>query len=140
MAINKTHSLINKDRIKRIADEHDVGGYFEGESNRERKVGVQRVVVVDIFKRPPEIIGTQPSYFVRVSLRSKLRPYIIHRWDVDVDHLTNEREFLSMVTTAAGALAENDIEKYGPGWNPDEVAKEGLEAGKEFLSDFKQKL
>ena len=46
---NPSQPLALSGRMKRVAEEQNVGGHFEGESERERDVGNNTLVVVDIF-------------------------------------------------------------------------------------------
>ena len=137
MADSPADPLVNKDRMRDIADEQDTGAHFDGESKRERKVGVDREVVVDIFKRRFDS-GEQKagSYFLRVSLRSMVDPQYISRYHIDLDRYSNEGEFLAMVSIGGGAVAEADNENRGATWDTAYVAKQARDAAKELLHDL----
>lgn len=142
MADNPADSIVNKDKMRLVADESAVGDKFEGESERERKVGVDREVVVDIFKRKfgfledNGAVVKRGSYFLRVSLRSMIDPRIISRFEIDLDKHSTEGEFLKTVMVGGGAIAEADNENRGANWDCDYVAKQAYEAAKELLHDI----
>lgn len=140
MSNNPAHSLILRDRLRQIAEEQSVGGHFEGESRRERGVGHDREVVVDIFKReanPLALIGTAAgTYFMRVSLRSAIRPDIITRFEIDVDRYTTERDLREQAYIGGGVVAEADNENRGAIWDCAYVAKQASEAAAELLKEI----
>jgi hypothetical protein len=107
------------------------GDHFEGDSDRERKVGKQSLVVCDLFKRLDD------TYFMRVSLRSIRKPGIISRYEIDLDRYTNEKDFYKAIGIAAGGLAEKQCEEYGDPHDPSECVKAGIEAASELLHDIK---
>ena len=125
--------ILRKDKVINPAEEQEVGGHFEGESNRERMVGVDREVVVDIFKRT--MGAAKDTYFMRVSLRSAVRSRMIYRSDIDLDKYSSEREFLHLVEVSGGALAEHDNEK-GANWDSAYVARQARAAAAELLHDI----
>lgn len=137
MADSPSDPLVNKDRMREIADEQDTGAHFDGESNRERCVGIDREVVVDIFKRNFDS-GEQKAgtYFLRVSLRSMINPQIISRYHIDLDRYSNEGEFLDMCYFGGGAVAEADNENRGATWDTQYVAKQARDAARELLRDI----
>lgn len=112
-----------------INDEQKTGDPFEGESQKERHVGIHREVVCTIFKRRDE------TFFVRVSLRSRVRPRHVVRYEVNLDRYIGESDFLKTVATAGGALAEDLYEKYGDNYDPDHIAKQAMEATREMLHE-----
>ena len=134
MADNPADPIINKQRMRDIADESVVGHDYEGESQREREVGHSREVVVDIFKR--RIGPDAGTYFLRVSLRSVINTNIISRYEIDLDKYNSEKEFLNMVSIGGGAVAEADNENRGANWDCEYVAKQAREAAKELLHDI----
>jgi len=134
MADNPADPIINKQRMRNIADESAVGHDYEGESLRERAVGHSREVVVDIFKR--RIGPNAGTYFLRVSLRSCINPKLISRYEIDMDQYSTEKAFLDMVAIGGGAVAEADNEKRGANWDCEYVAKQAREAAKELLHDI----
>lgn len=134
MADNPADPIINKQRMREVADESAVGHDYEGESQREREVGHSREVVVDIFKR--RIGPDAGTYFLRVSLRSMIKPKIISRYEIDLDQYSTEREFLNIVSIGGGAVAESDNEKRGATWDCEYVAKQAREAAMELLHDI----
>lgn len=134
MAHNPSDPLVKKDRVKEVADEQAVGGHFEGESERERRVGRDAMVVVDIFKR--NMGPDAGTYFLRVSLRSQNRPNIITRHEIDLDRYSRESEFLREVEWGGGAIAERQVEVYGDRWDPAYVAKQAREAAYELLHEI----
>jgi len=134
MADNPADPIINKDRMRIIADESAVGHDYEGESQRERKVGHEREVVVDIFKR--RVGPDAGTYFLRVSLRSVINTNIISRYEIDLDKYNTEREFLNMVSIGGGAVAEADNVNRGANWDCEYVAKQAREAARELLHDI----
>lgn len=136
MSNNPADSIINKDRMREVADESAVGHEFEGESERERSVGVDRQVVVDIFRRNVGL--DKGTYFLRVSLRSMINPQIISRFEIDLDKYSTERDFLNAVEIGGGAVAEADCTNRGATWDCEWVAKQAREAAKELLSDVNQ--
>lgn len=135
---NKAQPMVLTDRLKRVAEEQTVGGHFEGESKRERKVGNEREVVVDIFKRghDPQNIAKSGTYFMRVSLRSMVDPRIISRFEIDIERYSSESELVQQALIGGGAVAEADIENRGATWDPDHVAKQAAEAMKELLAEI----
>ena len=134
MADNPADPIINKDRMRQIADESAVGHDYEGESERERKVGHEREVVVDIFKR--RVGPDAGTYFLRVSLRSIINTNIISRYEIDLDKYNTETEFLKMVSIGGGAVAEADNVNRGANWDCEYVAKQAREAARELLHDI----
>lgn len=134
MSNNPSNPLVNKDRTRLVADEQNVGGHFEGESERERKVGHEELVVVDIFKR--NVGPDAGTHFLRVSLRNPIRPNLIGRFEADLDRYSNEADFLKIVETGAGALAEDQCAKWGAKWDCEYVAKQAREAAKELMHDI----
>jgi len=74
---NRAQPLALSGKMKLVAEEQNVGGHFDGESERERNVGNNTLVVVDIFKR---LVGIDAgTYYLRVSLRCPVNPTIITR-------------------------------------------------------------
>lgn len=138
MSDNPAQPLALKDRLIQVADEAYVGGYFEGESQRERTVGKSREVVVDVFKRGRNkyLIGSDTAYFLRVSLRCPIDPKIITRYEIDLDRYTTERELISQAMIGGGLVATAQIEKRGASWDPDHVAKQAAAAARELLADI----
>lgn len=140
MSNNPAQTLVLRDRLRQVAEEQAVGGHFEGESKRERKVGHEREVVVDIFKRlanPHALIGTvQGTYFLRVSLRCPIDTKYITRFEIDIDRYTTERALLEQVFIGGGAIAEAQNENRGARWDCGYVAKQAVEAGKELLKEI----
>lgn len=120
--------------MKQIAEEQNVGGHFEGESQRERKVGIEEVVVVDIFKR---LVGLDAgTYYLRVSLRCPIDTRIITRYEIDLDKYNSEAEFLREVEIGGGAIAEAQCEKRGAKWDCEWVAKQARAAAVELLHEI----
>lgn len=139
MSNNPAQPLNLKDRLIRIAEEAHVGGHFEGESKRERKVGHDQEVVVDIFKRGrnPYALDQKPgTYFMRVSLRCPINPQIITRYEIDIERYTTERELMAEAYKGGGLVATAQIEQRGARWDPDYVAKQAAEAAKELLAEI----
>ena len=134
MADNPSDPLVNKDRMRLVADEQSVGGHFDGEGERERSVGIDRLVVVDVFKR--RVGPDAGTYFMRVSLRSMVYSRYISRYEIDIDKHNSESEFLFMVLIGGGAVAEADNENRGANWDTDFVAKQARDAAKELLHNF----
>ncbi len=127
--------VLRKDRMRGLAEEQEVGGHFEGESLRERKVGITEEVVVDLFQR--RLGALTGTYFMRVSLRSQIRYAKIYRSDVDLDRYTTEGDFLNMVAISGGALAEHDNE-YGAKWDTEYVAKQARKAAAELFREVNE--
>lgn len=124
--------VLRKDRQTGLAEEQETGGHFEGESLRERKVGIDREVVVDLFQRRlGNLVGT---FYVRVSLRSQVRYARIYRTNVDLDRYVTEGDFLNMVAISAGALAETDNER-GANWDTEYVARRAREGASEIFNE-----
>jgi hypothetical protein len=138
MSFNPSQPIRLLDRLRDVAAEQSVGGHFEGESQRERKVGHTREVIVDIFKREANLadLGRAGTYFMRVSLRSAVDSKIIYRHEIDISANTNERELTKMAMIAGGALAEEDCEKRGANWDIGRVAQAAEEAAKELLAEI----
>ena len=133
MARSPADPLLNKDRMQLVADEQAVGGHFEGESERERSVGIDHVVVVDIFKR---VVGLDAgTYFLRVSLRDPNDSRFITRHEIDLDKYSNEADFLKEVEWGGGALAEKQCTR-GAQWDCEFIAKQAREAAKELLKEY----
>ncbi len=134
MARGPADTLVRKERSQIIAEEQDVGAHFDGESERERKVGVDREVVVDIFKRNlGKLAGT---LFLRVSLRSMIKTDIILRYEIDLDRYSSESDFLKMVEVGAAALAEQDCERRGATWDCEYVGQQARKAAAELIHDI----
>jgi hypothetical protein len=129
---NPSKPLLFKGRMDTVAEEQAVGGHFEGESERERKVGVDELVVVDVFQR------SDGTHYLRVSLRNPLKSNLITRAEADLDRHTNEADFLKNVTIMGGALAEDQCERHGAVWDCENVAKEARRAGALFLNEIKE--
>lgn len=131
---NPSQPLALSGRMKQVAEEQNVGGHFEGESERERKVGNDTLVVVDVFKRTVGIdAGT---YYLRVSLRCPVDPRIITRYEIDLDKYNSEAEFLKEVEIGGGAIAEAQCEKRGAKWDCEFVAKQARAAAVELLHEI----
>lgn len=120
--------------MKQVAEEQNVGDRFEGESERERKVGVDEVVVVDIFKR---LVGLDAgTYYLRVSLRCPVDTRIITRYHIDLDKYNSETEFLHAVEIGGGAIAEAQCKNRGATWDCEWVAKQARLAAVELLHEI----
>ncbi len=131
---NPSQPLAISGLMKQVAEEQNVGGHFEGESQRERRVGVDDLVVVDIFKRT---IGIDAgTYYLRVSLRCPVDPKIITRYEIDLDKYNTEAEFLREVEIGGGAIAEAQCEKRGAKWDCEYVAKQARAAAVELLHEI----
>jgi len=126
--------VLRKDRMHGLAEEQETGGHFEGESLRERKVGIEHEVVVDLFER--KLGSLTGTYFMRVSLRSQIRHAKIYRSNVDLDRYINEHDFLYVVEVSAGALAERDNE-FGARWDTEHVAKQAREKASELFREVR---
>lgn len=136
---NPAQPLTLRDRLIKVAEEHGVGGHFEGESKRERKVGYEQEVVVDILKRgrnPYALDDREGTYFMRVSLRNPIRPEMITRYEIDIERYTTEREFMAEAFKGGGLVAQTQIEKWGATWDPDYVAKQAAEAARELMAEI----
>ncbi len=127
--------VLRKDRMRGLAEEQETGGHFEGESLRERMVGIEHEVVVDLFQR--KLGALTGTYFVRVSLRSQVRYAKIYRSDVDLDRYTSESDFLNVVEASGGAIAEADNE-YGARWDTEYVAKQARKAASELFREVNE--
>lgn len=132
--IKPADTVIRKERSQVIAEEQDVGAHFDGESERERKVGVECEVIVDIFKRNiGKLAGT---YFMRVSLRSMVRHALILRYEIDLDQYSSESDLLKMVEIGGAALAEQDCEVRGATWDCEHVGRQARKAATELMHDM----
>lgn len=139
MTQNPSQPLNLKDRLTRIAEEQAVGGHFDGESRRERRVGHDQEVVVDIFKRgldPNALDKKAGTYFMRVSLRNPIRPALITRYEIDIERYNNERELTAEAYKGGGIVAVKQVEEWGAKWDPDYVANQAAEAMKELLAEI----
>jgi hypothetical protein len=145
--INPGQPILLSDRIKAVADEMQTGGHFEGESRRERRVGKDRQVIVDIIKRsnnPFRNVSPEKkpdmwkpnSYFMRVSLRDPIRTDIITRYEIDIDRYTNERDLVAEAFKGGGLVATAQIEKRGATWDPNDIAHLAAEACRELLAEI----
>lgn len=133
---NPSQPLALRGRMKQVAEEQHVGGHFEGESERERSVGVDAVVVVDIFKRTVGIdMGT---HYLRVSLRCPIDTRIITRYEIDLDKYNTEAEFLRAVEVGGGAIAEAQCKNRGASWDCEWVAKQARAAAVELLHEIQK--
>ena len=131
---NPSQPLALSGRMKQVAEEQNVGGHFEGESERERRVGHDTLVVVDVFKRT---VGVDAgTYYLRVSLRCPVDPRIITRYEIDLDKYNSEAEFLREVEIGGGAIAEAQCEKRGAEWDCEFVAKQARAAAVELLHEI----
>ena len=131
---NPSAPLSKKGQMDRVAEEQNVGGHFEGESERERNVGHDELVVVDIFKR--NIGPDAGTYFLRVSLRNPIKLNLIGRFEADMDRYSNEADFLKVVEAGAGALAEDQCERWGAKWDCEYVARQAKEAAVELMREI----
>ena len=112
-----------------MGSEENQGDKFEGENYaNNRLLGVQSLVTVDLFKRPND------THFVRVSLRSDVKPELITRSEIDMDRYTNQTDFLHTVYIAGAACAERQCEEYGDRHDPVECAKAASDAARELLN------
>lgn len=133
---NPSQPLAISGRMKQVAEEQNVGGHFEGESERERSVGIDSAVVVDIFRRNMGLgAGT---HYLRVSLRCPVDPRIITRYEIDLDKYNTEAEFLREVEIGGGAIAEAQCEKRGANWDCEWVAKQARAAAVELLHEIQK--
>ena len=133
---NRSQPLAHSGKMEMVAEEQTVGGHFEGESERERKVGHDHVVVVEVFKRN---VGLDAgTYFSRVSLRSPVYPKRITRAEIDLDRYTNQSDFFNAVEVAGGAIAEEQCEKHGAKWDCEWVAAQARKAAVELLHEIDQ--
>ncbi len=131
---NPSQPLALKGRMKQVAEEQNVGGHFDGESEREREVGGDALVVVDIFKR---LVGIDAgTYYLRVSLRCPIDTRIITRYEIDLDKYDTEAEFLRQVETGGGLIAAAQCEKRGANWDCEFVAKQARAAAVELLHEI----
>lgn len=136
MAKSPSDPLALSGKMKIVADEQAVGGHFEGESERERDVGHNALVVVDIFKR---LVGLDAgTYYLRVSLRCPVNPQIITRYEIDLDKYNTEADFLKEVEWGGGAIAEAQCEKRGATWDCEWVAKQARAAAVELLHEIEK--
>ena len=132
--INPSQPLAISGKMKIVAEEQSVGGHFEGESERERKVGHDTLVVVDIFKR---LVGLDAgTYYLRVSLRCPVNPQIITRYEIDMDKYDTEADFLKAVEWGGGAIAEAQVKNRGAKWDCEYVAKQARAAAVELLHEI----
>ena len=131
---NPSQPLARSGKMKRVAEEQNVGGHFEGESERERKVGVDELIVVDIFKR--DVGVNAGTYWLRVSLRCPTRPRLITRYETDLDDYNSETDLLKAVEVGGGAIAEDQCEKYGAKWDCEFVAKQARAAAVAVLHEI----
>jgi hypothetical protein len=131
---NPSQPLALKGKMRRVAEEQNVGGHFEGESERERAVGHDTLVVVDIFKR--NVGPDAGTHYLRVSLRCPIDPRIITRYEIDLDKYNSEREFLDEVEKGGGLIAAAQCEKRGASWDCEWVAKQAREAAVELLHEI----
>lgn len=136
MPRSPSKTLVNKDVTDLVAEEQDVGGHFEGESERERKVGHDELVVVDIFKR--NVGPDAGTHFLRVSLRNPIKPNLIGRFEADLDRYSNEADFLRVVEAGAGALAEDQCDRWGAKWDCEYVARQAKEAAVELMREINE--
>lgn len=133
---NPSQPLALSGKMKLVAEEQNVGGHFDGESERERNVGVNAVVVVDVFKR---LVGLDAgTYYLRVSLRCPVDTRIITRYEIDLDKHNTEAEFLREVEIGGGAIAEAQCKKRGANWDCEWVAKQAREAAAELLHEIQK--
>lgn len=133
---NPSQPLALSGRMKQVAEEQNVGGHFEGESERERRVGVDEMVVVDVFKRNFGL--NAGTYYLRVSLRCPVNPQIITRYEIDLDKYNTEAEFLREVEIGGGAIAAAQCEKRGARWDCEWVAKQARAAAVELLHEIQK--
>ena len=129
---NRSQPLVNKGRMKIVATEQSVGGHFDGESERERAVGHDTLVVVDVFKR---IVGVDAgTFFLRVSMRvPPPHDNMISRYEIDLDKYDTRAEFLKEVEWGGGAIAERHCDKWGATWDCEFVAAQARAAAVELL-------
>jgi len=131
---NRAQPLALSGKMKVVAEEQNVGGHFDGESERERNVGNNTLVIVDIFKR---LVGLDAgTYYLRVSLRCPIDSRIITRYEIDLDKYSTEAEFLREVEWGGGAIAERQCEKRGAQWDCEFVAKQARAAAVELLHEI----
>lgn len=131
---NPSQPLALTGKMKLVAEEQNVGGHFDGESERERAVGHDTLVVVDVFKR--NVGPDAGTYYLRVSLRCPVDPRIITRYEIDLDKYNSEAEFLREVEIGGGAIAEAQCTNRGATWDCEFVAKQAREAAVELLHEI----
>lgn len=131
---NPSTPLALRGKMKLVAGEQNVGGHFDGESERERDVGNNTLVVVDIFKR--NIGPDAGTHYLRVSLRCPTNKKLITRHEIDLDKYSTEAEFLREVEWGGGAIAERQCEKWGASWDCEYVAKQARAAAVELLHEI----
>jgi hypothetical protein len=101
---------------------------FAGENKASNfKTGRESLVTVDLFKR------TNGTFYMRVSLRSDVKPNVLSRYEMDMDRYAGEKEFLDSVMVAGGALAEHQYTMYGDRHDPDECARAARELARDIL-------
>lgn len=131
---NPSTPIIRKNLMRQWAEDQLTGDRNDGESKRERDVGHNKEVVVDIFRRDFGV--DKGTYFLRVSLRSMISKQIIMRYEIDFDKHNSEDEFLADVQVGGAALAEADNLKRGANWDPGYVAEQAREASRELFHDM----
>lgn len=134
MVWNPADPLIGKARTNDIAEEMAVGDDFEGESVRERKVGVSEEVVVEIFKR--NVGPYRGSFFLRTSIRSRVDSRIILRHNINIDKNSSDRDILAAVFLQAAALAEQDCELRGAMWDCEKTGLVAQKAARDMLKEW----
>lgn len=136
MSNNPSDPIIRADIMRNWAEEQLVGDRYDAESLRAREVGIKREVNVEVFRRNqgPEI-GT---YFLRVSLRCRIKPTMVTQHNQDFDRYGSMEDFMRMVHIGGGAAAEHANMMRGNNFDPDYIGKVAVEAARELLMDIKQ--
>ncbi len=136
-SINPAQSLIENERFRDVPEEQAVGGPFEGESPRDLKAGVDRMVACNIYKR----VGLKNSYFMRVTIRSKTpgRSNILRMANMEVDRYATDDDLAKVAYVLGGNLAIEDMEKVpGVTWDIGYVAQEAVEEFRAFMKTLRK--
>ena len=77
------------------------------------------------------------TFFMRVRVRSHVKPLVWTEYEVDLDRYENERDFLKTVGIAAAAAVEHQYTTYGDKHNETEVIRAAIEAAVELMRDVR---
>ena len=78
------------------------------------------------------------SGFLKVKLRSHMKPGLISFKDIELDSVGNKTEMARAVEIAGGALAEYQDEQYGDRHDPSDCAKLAKETFEELWAELEQ--
>lgn len=105
----------------------------------EQKIGQHLLVPQDDTVKVELYRRTNGTHYVRVVLRSRVRPSHKSYAILDPDNFPSRGKFERAVEIAGGALAERQALQYGDRHEPSEIARLALEAWRELLAEAERR-